>query len=206
MEDFGSEILSKIEERDNPRKRRIINLFVIYALVFVLAIASSFAISNYVLSMVKVNGESMEPTLSSGDVLFVNKVKKVQIEDVIIIKMFVGTDYEKLYIKRVYGFEGDAVWAKDGVVYREYTSKGQRKVQKFTDAKAKKTADFPKQIVPKGCIFFLGDNRGNSQDSRWLYSQPKANVVGVVTGFSIKYKKTITKFFDWYVKEKANEY
>lgn len=67
------------------------------------------------------------------------------------------------YIKRIIGVEGDHIEIKDGKVYRngeelieEYLSDGVETISKvYTDV-----------IVPKDCVFVMGDNRPHSTDSR----------------------------------------
>lgn len=68
------------------------------------------------------------------------------------------------YIKRVIAIEGDKVEIKDGKVYinnellpEKYLAEG---------VKTEVTGVFNNFIVPKGCIFLMGDNRSGSMDCR----------------------------------------
>lgn len=68
------------------------------------------------------------------------------------------------YIKRVIALEGDKVEIKDGKVYinnellpEKYLAEG---------VKTEATGVFNNFIVPKGCIFLMGDNRSGSMDCR----------------------------------------
>ena len=68
------------------------------------------------------------------------------------------------YIKRVIAIEGDKVEIKDGKVYinnellpEKYLAEG---------VKTEATGVFNNFIVPKGCIFLMGDNRSGSMDCR----------------------------------------
>ena len=78
------------------------------------------------------------------------------------------------FIKRVIGLPGDTVWAKHGKVYvndiaiaEPYLPKGDT------------TGDFPHTKVPKNSYFVLGDNRSNSDDSRFgLGFIPRDAIIG----------------------------
>ena len=68
------------------------------------------------------------------------------------------------YIKRVIAIEGDKVEIKDGKVYinnellpEKYLAEG---------VKTEAIGVFNNFIVPKGCVFLMGDNRSGSMDCR----------------------------------------
>ena len=76
------------------------------------------------------------------------------------------------YIKRVIGVPGDVVWAKQGKVFVN----GTPIVEPYL---TQSTGNFSKTNVPKGKLFVMGDNRGNSLDSRaGLGFVPIDHVVG----------------------------
>lgn len=196
-------------EGDKGKGLREILSYGITVLSVVLAV---FLFNAYVISSVSVDGHSMEPTLHDGDTLFLNKLKSPEIGDIIVVD--VGRDAD--YIKRVYGLEGDRVGAKNGKVYRKYTDKttGEEVTEWFEDefvvytefppgggaptgsvGAHQPTPDFPEVAVGKDEVFFLGDNRENSGDSRTLGCRPLSAVVGVVTDFSLKYKTFFSKLF-----------
>jgi signal peptidase I len=64
------------------------------------------------------------------------------------------------FIKRVIGLPGETVWAKGGHVYVD----GRQLDEPYL---TQTTADFPKTKVPANSLFVMGDNRGNSLDSRF---------------------------------------
>jgi len=72
---------------------------------------------------------------------------------------------ETSFIKRVIGLPGDHVEIKDNAVYLN----GQKLDEPYLDAGVQTTSEggmFTDIVVPDGYVYVLGDNRGNSGDSR----------------------------------------
>jgi len=110
---------------------------------------------------------SMYSTLDKGDRVLVNKVSyhlhDIHRGDVVVFKRPPGVPDTgiKDLIKRVVGLPGDTVEGHDGAVYVN----GKRLVENYLD-KGTITSDFSPEKIPDGDIFVMGDNRGNSEDSR----------------------------------------
>ncbi|HEX5265532.1 MAG TPA: signal peptidase I [Acidimicrobiales bacterium] len=79
------------------------------------------------------------------------------------------------YIKRVIGLPGDVVEARGGHVYIN----GRRLAEPYLP-RGVVTADFGPVIVPAGRLWVLGDNRGDSCDSRCFPEGaiPESSVIG----------------------------
>lgn len=81
------------------------------------------------------------------------------------------------FIKRVVAVGGDTVAVRGGAVYRN----GKKADEPFTAAcdPASNACDFPKPIkIPDGYVYMMGDNRGNSDDSRFWGPIPTDWVIG----------------------------
>ncbi|MEK4301037.1 signal peptidase I [Oceanobacillus sp. FSL W8-0428] len=152
-------------------------------LIAVFVIVRAFLFENYV-----VNGKSMEPTLYDGNLMMVNTVtsniSNIHRFDVIV---FHATE-ENDYVKRVVGLPGETVEYKDDQLYvnGEYIAEDFLEEEKDNAETKPLTEDFTlleitgEETVPEDQIFVLGDNRGDSLDSRSIGFVPVDEVVGKV--------------------------
>jgi signal peptidase I len=123
-----------------------------------------------------VNGESMLPTLNHGERLLVDKLSYRFVEpargDIVVFKY--PANPSEQFIKRIIGVPGDVVSIENGIVYVN----GQALDEDYISGPAR--IGFRQQVVPPGTYFVLGDNRNNSEDSRFrsVGFVPKENLVG----------------------------
>jgi signal peptidase I len=80
---------------------------------------------------------------------------------------------EQDFVKRVMAIGGDTIEGREGVVYVNDVA-----VKEPYLPRGIVTTDFPPQTVPAGQIFVMGDNRGNSDDSRSFGPVDVDEVVG----------------------------
>lgn len=152
------------------------------------AVVLALLIRNFVFTLVKVQGESMEPTLQNSDRLYVNRVMyKAEKGDVVI---FVPkSDPKRPYVKRVIATEGDTVYIepKTGDVYvngvcleepyiMEKSTRMGQYIYRLAES-GKYSMDEPIVIQP-GHIFAMGDNRNNSKDSRDIGQVSEEEIIG----------------------------
>ena len=163
-------------ERKRYRRQKAYNKALrgtIYVLTVVAAVA--VLISTLVLPVLQIEGTSMEPTLSSGDIVLLTKTTRFDRGD-----LCGFTWNNKLLIKRVIGLPGD--WIEidaDGVVYLN----GEKLDEPYVEQAALGECDleFPFQ-VPQEQYFVIGDMRESSIDSRntVIGCIPKDQIVGKV--------------------------
>lgn len=133
--------------------------------------------------------ESMAPLLHNGDRILVNKARwQTQQPERYDVVVFRAPDHpERNYVKRLVGLPGEIVTIEGDVV----------KVngKPVVDPNAVKSPGKPKDhdqprksnggqemgvVVPAGMCYVLGDNRGNSHDSRDFGPVALGNVLGLV--------------------------
>lgn len=145
-------------------------IFVVLALFFL-----QFYFNAFVYVNVQVDGPSMMDTVVDGDVLIANKNLAPDYGDVIIIEG-VLPDGDWL-IKRVVGKGGDVISLNgDGVVYRN----GVALDEEYAKGETKSDRREIEWEIPEGEIFYLGDNREHSSDSRVFGTCKESQVIGVV--------------------------
>jgi len=143
-----------------------------------------FLVINTVSARVRVDGNSMLPTLQNNQYVLVNRlVRTYQRGDIIVfrppmypqenfLRRLLGQpSYYEDYIKRIIGLPGDTVEVNDGIV----SINGVPLEETYI---ADPPAYSGSWRVPQGYLFVMGDNRNNSSDSHsWGYL-PVENVLG----------------------------
>lgn len=141
------------------------------------AVVLAFFIITFVVQAFFIPSGSMEPTLQIGDRILVAKfyyrIAPIQRGDVIVFRYPLNPG--KDFVKRVVGLPGDRVELRQGVVYVN----GQARPDLTpTRGDASCVQNYGPKTVTQGHLFVLGDNRCNSEDSRFFGLVPVRNVVG----------------------------
>ena len=151
-----------------------------WGVVLVGALALALIVRAFLFQAFYIPSPSMEPTLSSGDRILVNKVSyrlhDVNRGDLVVFhprpESGVGADD---LIKRVIALPGETVTTDSGRVLID----GGLLIEPYLPV-PDGTAGFTTAgcTVPDGHVFVLGDNRGNSRDSRYYGPVPVDSIVG----------------------------
>lgn len=131
-----------------------------------------FWIVNSLVGRYRIDGSSMNPTLSNGQYLIINNVSYVLDEpqrgDIIVFR---HPNNDLNLIKRVIGLPGDHIKIEGQHVYVNGVTLNEPYIKAPPDYSGS-------WDVPPGHYFVLGDNRNNSSDSHaWLYL-PRENILG----------------------------
>jgi signal peptidase I len=76
-------------------------------------------------------------------------------------------------VKRVIGLPGDTLEARDGHIYVN-----DRLLKEPYLPKGTVTDNLPRQVIPAGSYFMMGDNRGESSDSRVFGPIKRSTIIG----------------------------
>lgn len=133
--------------------------FVKELIPYIIIVVVVILIRSFIVTPVRVTGNSMEKTLQDGDIMILNKLASFDREDIVVIsKGYAGDD---VIIKRVIGMPGEKIKCEDSIIYIDD--------KEYKDSHAYgKTSDFEEITLKDDEYFVLGDNRVVSNDSRYL--------------------------------------
>ncbi len=167
-----------------------------YTEAIVYAVLLTLVLRTFVLQAFRIPSESMLDTLLVGDFLFVNKLdygpklpfpdvrlpgfRHPQPGDVIVFKY--PEDPRRDYIKRCVAIGGQTVEVKDKILYIDGQKRSEPFVKHVESIVLPPTAsprdNFGPFVVPSDQLFMMGDNRDNSNDSRFWGPVPMGLVQG----------------------------
>ena len=189
---------------ESKGRKRSLNSLVEFVLIVAVALGLALLIQAFVVKPFRIPSGSMEPTLDVGQRVLVNRLAhrlggEPKIGDIITFHPPAGADVQppqcgaaqadnqacttptpgksdQTFIKRVVGVSGDRIAIRDGHVIRN----GHATKEPFINpCGGGQGCDLPRAItVPKGSVFVMGDNRGQSDDSRFWGPVPDDWVIG----------------------------
>lgn len=141
-----------------------------------IAVVLAAFIMTFIARSFTVDGVSMYPTLHNGERLLVDEISyrfhAPRRGDIVVFRY--PANPSERFIKRVIGLPGDTVVVQNGAVYLN----GIKLHEPYI---AEPTYERPgTYVVPPGTLFVMGDNRNNSEDSRFpdVGYVPRGNVIG----------------------------
>jgi signal peptidase I len=143
------------------------------------AVVVAFLVKTFLLQAFYIPSASMDPTLKVKDRVLVNKLSydfhDVHRGDIIVFKSPPGESNSEIkdLIKRVVALPGETVEAHDGHVFVD----GKRIDDSYL-VKGVTTSSFQPQKIPPNSVWVMGDNRGNSKDSRFFGPISEDLIVG----------------------------
>jgi signal peptidase I len=169
------------------------------------AVGLALLIQAFVVKPYRIPSPSMVPTLDVGQRVLTNRLDtSPSIGDIVVFHPPHGADNtdspvcgnpdqgtghsqacgqptptasSQTFIKRVVGVAGDRIFIIDGHVYRNGVREKDSYTEPCGDAP---TCTFRKPItIPPGDYFMMGDNRGESDDSRFWGPVPDKWIIGV---------------------------
>jgi signal peptidase I len=189
---------------DRPQRLRRRSLFELVVTI-VVSLGLALCVQAYAVKPYRIPSESMEPTLDVGQRVLVNRMSHrlgstPKVGDVVVFNPPRGADDEvcadpgsgngtgipcrravarrdsQTFIKRVVAVGGDRIGIVDGHAIRN----GRRASEPFAEpCGAGADCDFATAIrVPASHVFLMGDNRGQSDDSRYWGPVPVSWVIG----------------------------
>jgi signal peptidase I len=186
-------------ERTGPGVRGVLKELLETA-VFILLV---FLIVRGIVQNFKIEGQSMQPNLQTGQYILVNKIVYFHFDMNAPLRLLPGNwepkivypfhlprrgdvvvfeyprDFSKDYIKRVIGLPGETVEIRDGSVYINGTLLDEPYLQGTqTTCRPEDECSRGAVKVPPGAVFVLGDNRPNSSDSREWDTLPLDRIIG----------------------------
>ncbi len=132
-----------------------------------ISVALAVILIVFIYQPVKVEGTSMMPGLTDQERIFVNKYEyklgenNIHRGDLVVFHA-PPTKERESYIKRVIGLPGDSLRIVDGDVYLN----GRKLDEPYVLDAYRDHDSMPREVVPPGNYFVLGDHRNSSSDSR----------------------------------------
>lgn len=193
-----------IRRSDSGRKTAA-NSIVELVLIVVVALVLAFGIQAFLIKPYKIPSGSMEPTLKIGQRVLVDRIgthfSEPHVGEIAVFHPPEGAEHELCgpaphtvssggaacaqpiphaasvnFIKRIVAGPGDQIYVKEGHVYRNGVRERDPYIRACIGASE---CNFPTPIkIPPGHWFMMGDNRGESDDSRFWGPVPTGWIIG----------------------------
>jgi len=177
----SSDVISEVATPEPPAKRNKRSWFIEWGVIIVVALVVAFIVRTYVAQTFYIPSGSMEPTLQIGDRILVSKLSTelgtVHIGDILVFKRPAdencGSAPTAYLVKRVIGLPGDHLTSRGNTIY--VNGKALKQTWTYYNPVSPPIGNV---TVPKNHYFMMGDNHGDSCDSRYWGPLASNLVVG----------------------------
>jgi signal peptidase I len=186
---------NEAKEAPKPYIAKGYNKWYFYVIIYVvsslvLVPITRALIRNNVVQAYKIPSGAMLPTIQIGDCVLVDKrhynSDEIKRGDIIVFKY--PEDQTRDFIKRVIGLPGETIEIKNQVVYID----GKRLKEDYVNQADEYMSNMSLRRILPDSYFVMGDNRGNSMDSRVWGFLNKSLIIGkVYLIYWSSYKKEI---------------
>ena len=150
-------------------------------ILITIALVLAFFIRTFIAEPRYIPSDSMLPTLETGDRLVIEKISyrfnSPKFGDIVVFQpppelQRRGYSKDQAFIKRVIGTPGDTLKIDNGKVYLNGN------ILQEDYIKEPPLKPYPLVKVPPNQYFMMGDNRNDSNDSRYWDFLPRQNIIG----------------------------
>jgi signal peptidase I len=179
--------------------------FLELVVIVIVALGLALGIQAFLVKPYRIPSESMVPTLEDGQRVLVNRIgsrfSDPAVGDVVVFHPPVGSETDTCgnpdrtdgqacnrptdqradvnFIKRVVAGPGDTIAVQNGHVIRNGERQDEPFIANTCDEDAGRGCSLPTPVrVPAGHWFMMGDNRGESDDSRFWGPVPRDWIIG----------------------------
>jgi signal peptidase I len=120
----------------------------------------------------EIRGESMAPTLVKGDGVLTRPAQAIRRGDIV---LYLSPKKDDRFLHRVVGLPGESISMRDDVVFINGMPLDEPYAW-FDEERLPGIRNFGPIRLPADSFFILGDNRDNSNDSRYLGTIPRDHI------------------------------
>jgi signal peptidase I len=170
------DVSTRAQRAVHPQVKRAI----LFLMVMFTAIASYLLVSRFVVTAVVIKGRSMTPTLNDGDRFMLNRwvyhFRDPRPGDLVVIR---DPGHDDFAVKRIIAIPSDTLLFDEQTVYVN----GGKLSEPYLAAGTRTTAPEGTEAriqLPKDYYYVLGDNRSNSEDSRYYGPVHRSRIIGAI--------------------------